>query len=163
MITALKITDQNDGSVASCSLDGTVIFWQLESPNRTLRKVKVVSIPGCENGIIDMDYLTDSNSLGVLDLNRKLHFFSLDSGSVTLSIEAAYDGNLTSISYNCLRNEVAVVDEAGEIKVFSTRDGKMLYLNQQNHARPITAIRYSPDGTRLVTGDSEGKLLIWRV
>jgi len=44
-------------------------------------------------------------------------------------IEAAYDGQLTSICYNDQRDEVAVGDDAGEIKVFSNRDGKMLHLD----------------------------------
>ena len=44
-------------------------------------------------------------------------------------MEAAYDGELTSITLNDQRHEVAVGDEAGELKIFSNLDGKIVFLD----------------------------------
>ena len=78
-------------------------------------------------------------------------------------MEAAYDGELTSITINEQRHEVAVGDEAGELKIFNNLDGKIVFLDQTSHGSAITSLAYSPDGTRLVSGDSYGKLLLWNV
>ena len=82
---------------------------------------------------------------------------------ISKQIEAAYDGQLTSICYNEARDQVAVGDDAGEIKVFDVKNGKMLHLDQMSHAVAVTSLSYSPDGAKLVSADSTGKILMWKV
>ena len=48
---------------------------------------------------------------------------------ISKQIEAAYDGQLTSLCYNEARDQVAVGDDTGEIKVFDIKNGKMLHLD----------------------------------
>jgi len=50
--------------------------------------------------------------------------------ALTKQLEAAYDGQLTTICLNEARHEVAVGDEVGEIKIFSNLDGKLVHLDQ---------------------------------
>jgi len=76
-----------------------------------------------------MCYIPTTNSIACIDVNRKLSFLQLDNMEITKQIEAAYDGQLTSICYNDHRDEVAVGDDAGEIKVFNVKDGRMLHLD----------------------------------
>jgi WD40 repeat protein len=70
---------------------------------------------------------------------------------------------LTSLCLNELSHEIAVGDEAGEIKIFSNLDGKLVYLDQISHGAPVTSLAYSPDGDRLVSGDDLGRILIWKI
>jgi len=98
-----------------------------------------------------------------IDLDRKVSFINLGTNAVEKQLEAAYDGGLTSISLNEQRHEIAVGDEAGELKVFSNLDGKLMHLDQTSHSCPITSLSYSPDGTKLLSGDGAGKLFIWKV
>ena len=62
-----------------------------------------------------------------------------------------------------MKHEIAVGDEAGEIKVFSNLDGKLVYLDSVSHGAPVVALAYSPDGARLVSGDDMGRILIWKI
>jgi WD40 repeat protein len=110
-----------------------------------------------------MAYVISSHCLATIDMSRKVQFLSIDMMEVTFSIEATYDGHLSSICYNYQRNEVAVGDESGEIKIFGCKDGKIIHIDQSCHAKPITSLGFSPDGNRLVSGDNEGKMLIWKV
>lgn len=64
---------------------------------------------------------------------------------------------------NELSHEIAVGDEAGEIKVFSNLDGKLVHLDQVAHGAAVTSLAYSPDGARLISGDEEGRILIWKI
>ena len=83
-----------------------------------------------DNGIISMTFSPGSNTLCCIDTNRKLSFLRLH-GQMEISkqIEAAYDGQLTSLCYNEARDQVAVGDDTGEIKVFDIKNGKMLHLD----------------------------------
>lgn len=56
---------------------------------------------------------------------------------------------------------VAVTDDSGEIKVFGFDDGKLLKLTNNGHATSITAVQIAPDGRRVVSGDSQGGVMIW--
>ena len=60
-----------------------------------------------------------------------------------------------------MKHEIAVGDEAGEVKVFNNLDGRLLFLDQASHGSAITSLSYSPDGNKLISGDCYGKILIW--
>ena len=70
---------------------------------------------------------------------------------------------MTSICNNDPRHEIAVGDESGEIKIFSNLDGKLVHLDQQSHGNPVSSLAFSPDGLKMISGDSLGKIIIWKV
>jgi len=125
--------------------------------------VTIPASPGDRNGVISMVYIPMTNSIACIDTQRKVTYIKIDNMAVEKQLEAAYDGALTCICLNEQRHEIAVGDEVGEIKVFSNLDGKMIFLDQMIHASAVTSLAYSPDGTRLISGDNNGKILIWNV
>ena len=48
---------------------------------------------------------------------------------ISKQLEASYDGQLTTICLNEFKHEIAVGDDAGEVKIFSNLDGKLLHLD----------------------------------
>lgn len=58
-----------------------------------------------------------------------------------------------------MKHEIAVGDDSGEIKLFSNLDGKLVHLDQTSHSSAITSLTYSPDGSKLLSGDCNGKIL----
>ena len=58
--------------------------------------------------------------------------------------------------------QIAVADESGEVKVFHFDNGQLIYLSR-GHSFPITAAQISPDGKVIVSGDSQGGIMIWKV
>ena len=142
-------------------MDGNIIVWKIQKL-QVLQKLQQVKIPPSTNGLISMAYLPYANTIAVIDTHRKLSYVSLDNMQVTQTIEAAYDGTLTTVTYNDQRDEVAVGDDSGEIKVFSNSDGRMLHLDT-SHGCAVTGLCYSPDGSKLMSGDIHGKILVWQV
>ena len=169
-ITQVCLTDaSNENRCASSSLDGTIILWHLKKFER-LEKVSIISIPFAlraddsqENGVINMVYISVSNCIACIDLDRKVSYISLENCTIEKQLQAAYDGQLTSIALSEIRHEIAVGDENGEVKIFSNLDGKLLYLDHMSHGAPVTSLSYSPDGAKLISGDHFGKILIWRI
>ena len=125
----------NENRCASASLDGIIILWHLKRFER-LEKVSIITIPfamsadqSLENGVINMVYIPVSNSIACIDLDRKVSYIGLESCTIEKQLQAAYDGQLTSICLSEIRHEIAVGDESGEIKIFSNLDGKLQYLD----------------------------------
>ena len=116
-----------------------------------------------ENGVINMVYIPVSNCIACIDLDRKVSYIGLESCTIEKQLQAAYDGQLTSICLSEIRHEIAVGDESGEIKIFNNLDGKLLHIDQMSHGSAVTSLTYSPDGTKLISGDHFGKILIWRI
>jgi WD40 repeat protein len=136
-ITQVCLVDKsNECNCASSSLDGTIIVWHLKKFER-LEKTKVITIPfsmktvdeSLENGVISMVYIPVSHSIACIDLDKKVSYVNLNDYCIEKQLQAAYDGQLTTICLSEMRHEIAVGDENGEIKVFSNLDGKLLHLD----------------------------------
>ena len=77
-----------------------------------------------------MVYIPLNQNIACIDLDKKVTYISLENNRIEKQLQAAYDGQLTAITLNEINHEIAVGDEAGEIKVFSNLDGKLLHLDQ---------------------------------
>jgi WD40 repeat protein len=47
--------------------------------------------------------------------------------------------------------------------MFNFEDGKLQRLTNNGHAAAVTAVAVSPDSKRLISGDSQGGLMIWDI
>jgi len=61
---------------------------------------------------------------------------------------------------NSDQTEIALGGPAKHVKVFSTRDAKLVH-DLKKHTDWVTAIQYSPDSVLLATGDRNGGLVVW--
>ena len=50
---------------------------------------------------------------------------------------------------------------SGDLELFRTEGYRLLARRNSAHAAPITTLGFAPDSTQLVTGDSEGTVLVW--
>lgn len=57
---------------------------------------------------------------------------------------------------------VATGDELGLLRVFTFDDGFEIH-SERVHASAITTVSISPDNTLILSGDSEGKIFLWRI
>lgn len=141
--------------VASSSLDGLIILWKLKKL-QILERVQTFTIPvAMKNGqaqpedsigILGMVFIPLSQNIACIDMDKKVTYINLENNKIEKQLQAAYDGQLTTICLNEIKHEIAVGDEAGEIKVFNNLDGKLLFLDQSAHGSAITSLGYSPDG-----------------
>lgn len=56
---------------------------------------------------------------------------------------------------------IAVGDDAGEMKLFTYNDCRLIHI-EQVHAAGISALAVSPDNTLVLSADETGQILFWR-
>lgn len=92
--------DSHDTTMATSSYDGSIIIWSLDKYRSLTKKHQLRVNKVEEANLYDMVYMSYSHGLGVIDSTRRLSLIDLDSLSITHAIEAAYDGQLTVLTYN---------------------------------------------------------------
>lgn len=141
-----SLSSGNDGKVFSAGFDDRLreIDGQTFTPASLSTKSQPKSIAVGENGFV---FLAEINGLEVVRDNQKV--FELSTSFTPSAIDA--HGSL-----------VAVGGEDAKVRLYNW-DGKSLKeagLLEGNRDL-ISAIRFSPDGTKVVAGDSKGKVLLF--
>lgn len=77
-------------------------------------------------------------------------------------VQASYEGDLNALSLSLDCQMIAVADESGEVKIFGFDDGKIMYLSS-GHSSPVTSVQISPDAKIVISGDTTGSVIIWRI
>ena len=113
--------------------------------------------PGC------VQFSRDGRLL-VVGWGRGAKFGFADVYDVATGERAARVGNeydtVLAADLNSDQTEVALGGPSKHVKVFSTRDGRLLH-DLKKHTDWVTAIQYSPDSVLLATGDRNGGLVVW--
>jgi Planctomycete cytochrome C/Anaphase-promoting complex subunit 4 WD40 domain len=91
--------------------------------------------------------------LGFADL------YDVATGERVLRVGNEYDTVLAA-DLNADQTEVALGGPGKHVKVFSTKDGKLVR-DLKKHTDWVTALEYSPDSVLLASGDRNGGLVVW--
>jgi hypothetical protein len=91
--------------------------------------------------------------LGFADL------YDVATGERVLRVGNEYDTVLAA-DLNADQTEVALGGPSKHVKVFSTKDGKLVR-DLKKHTDWVTALEYSPDSVLLASGDRNGGLVVW--
>ena len=57
-------------------------------------------------------------------------------------------------------HKVGAVSRGNELKLWDADTGRLIHAFE-DHPEPLTAVAFSPDGTRLLSGSEDGKLRLW--
>ena len=157
----------NDQQVASGSLDGNIVIWDLMSKIplsklRVLSSANAIESENIQRGILSTAYNYQHHVLMSCGQDKRITFWDMNQGKAYRIIQASYDGDLNQISLSFNNQRVAVADDNGEVKVFGFNDGKLIYINN-SHSYPVTSIRISPDSKTMISGDTSGAIFIWKL
>ena len=72
------------------------------------------------------------------------------------------EGEVHSITLSQDNELIAIGDDAGELKLFTYRDCRLIHI-ETAHAAPLSAVKISPDNTLILTGDTIGHIFFWRI
>jgi WD40 repeat protein len=131
-------------SIASSSSDNTVIIWEIATG------FLEQTIP--DYGRV-LAFSTDGANL-ILNGSYSIAIWDIASGQVLRSFDFYANISVYSPQAELLAGGHEVVELWNTITAKKTRTLEL-------HTGEITAIAFSPDGTRLASGDENGKILLW--
>ena len=121
--------------------------------------------PSLPNGatVNGLRFLTDGRRLLVTDLEEgraRVHVHDLFTGTET----AVYDGH--GEASRCAEprprsSEVASSDDAGEIHVWDSEDGRRRLRLKGQHVGPVRSLAWSQTGSLLASGGEDGTIAVW--
>ena len=138
--------------LATTSDDATLRIWDLTSGELLVQHWSGLG------GFFSVEFLPDGTTLLVTDSDDALATVDVDTGQVlTAFAGAASREAFPSISPD---GRLVASSEASVIRLWSTETGELLS-ELAGHSGAVRASAFSPDGTRLVTGGSDGTVVVW--
>lgn len=109
-----------------------------------------------ESGVNDLRYTPDGRALAISS-GESIHLWDVANQKLLRQIKAGAPFAISTDS-----SVLATGDRFGAIELWSIESGKLI-IQREGHGDRISSIAFSPDGTRLITGSSDGIGIIWDV
>lgn len=141
--------------VLTCGLDDTLraIDPKTKQYSASFAPLKVSAQP---KGVA---VLKDSSSIIVAGVNE---LFVYDGQQLKTSLKIKYESS--SVDVHPSDNEVAVGDASDKkVHIYSLKDGQLTEKKSLEHRGPVSAVKYSPDGTYLAAADANRKIVLYKV
>lgn len=151
-------TDLDGKRILTVGHDGVIRLLDREHQGRVLRTFAEQT--GAD---VHASLSPDASSVAISSTEHArtwVRLFALDSGE--LRKELTSPGVVTSLAFRPGRDELAITDKSGWVRILDLRTGQMLW-SVRGHRGLVNAVRYSPDGRRLATagGDEDKQALVW--
>jgi WD40 repeat protein/serine/threonine protein kinase len=146
-------SDPNRPVLAWVTQEGTVKICDLplkEKPRTPSGPVNVVS---------GLAFRPGGNQLALVNKDRKIEIWQIDSPRLLHSLEGPQDGDVqNAFSPDGTLLAAAGIDQT--IRVWQTRDWKEIHV-LRGHTAPVSALAFSPDGSRLASGSLDYTVKLW--
>ncbi|HKI21323.1 MAG TPA: WD40 repeat domain-containing protein, partial [Isosphaeraceae bacterium] len=169
IVTALAFCPDRPSELISTGQDGTVRVWDVLTGAELRRSVSDASTPAPVLWSLSVSPIFDSNGMRNIitgDAKGKLAFWDLDSLRKLREVQGNA-GDLLSVRYSPSGKECAgaagrllrLWDSGGN----STGDLATPGIKPDDEKFSITDLAYSPDGSQIACGASNGRIYIWDV
>jgi COMPASS component SWD3 len=153
-----------DGSrVASASADKTVRVWSVADGTQ------LCVLVGHERGCSDVAWTSDGRYLASASDDKNLHLWDVDPSSPhyarTVRVFAGHTSHVFCCDVNsrCGADNILASGSVDEtVRMWDVRHGVCLNVLPA-HSDPVTGVKFSPDGTVLLTCSYDGMIRAWAV
>jgi sugar lactone lactonase YvrE len=162
----VTLDDPGDGAGAEAFSPGGQVLADADSVlNRvylwdtaTGRAAGTLTAPG-PGGIDGVAFSPDGKLLAAGDNNKHVYVWDVTTGHLTLTLaNASIDGGVAFSPDGKLLAAAGVTGSGGLTYLWNTATGKKVATLRDPDGQSVNAVAFNPDGTLLVTGDSDGSV-----
>mmetsp|Transcript_1070 Transcript_1070/g.3018 ORF Transcript_1070/g.3018 Transcript_1070/m.3018 type:complete len:620 (-) Transcript_1070:134-1993(-) len=151
-VWAIRVTG-DDASAVSASSDGSCIIWDLANKTRKLCLFESTLFK-------NIVYHPDESQLLTVGSDRKVAYWDTFDGQAIRVLEGSMEGELSTIAISKSGSHYVTGGEERLLKLWDYDKGVCEHVGV-GHSGSITCSAISPDQTFIVSGGSEGAILIW--
>ena len=171
--------DERGQLLASGSHDGAVKLWLVPSGERVLTLKCVDSDDGGgadQHPVTDLAWaprevdgclrLVAASVTGALTLWHLARVRRDDGCGVSIDVAKTIrvfgpDGGVASVAFDVESRQLAIGSDAGDVTLWSARDGEVLRAPRRRHKKAINDLAFHPSGWQLVSGSADGVARVW--
>jgi WD40 repeat protein len=155
--TAAALPDAAQGTMAIGLYNGDVMFWKV-SGARMLWHWKASAV--IKAGVSSMRFSQDGQWLAVLWRDGKVGIFSVQRGGNPIISEGS---GVSAVAFVPQHPEWLMEGMSdGKVELWRWQEGE-LSQPVQAHREAVVSLNFSVDGARMVSGSSDGTIVIWRM
>ncbi len=150
---------KDSNTLTSVAYNGITTFWDLKTQRKTNFQTKWHS-----NGLFNVAFSPDGTRLAIGN-QQLIHFTDVQTGGELASL-AEPEHSIVSVTAVSPDGKTVALNSQGGIRLWNTETGKILNMplnipHNDMFAQTISALIFSRDGKKLVSGDSQGNVQIW--
>jgi serine/threonine protein kinase/WD40 repeat protein len=136
------------------------------SPDNDVRVWDVITggleanLTGHGDEVTAVSWGSDLNIVASSGLETNLKLWHVAEGEEAYNYPLNAQGAVLDIAWSPDGRTIAVVGQTGWVQLRPPDPGE-LTINLIEHASPVNTVAWSPDGSRFVTGDNSGLILLW--
>ncbi len=149
-------------TLASGDDSGQILLWDVSHPHEP---EQALDLEGHENAVLALDFSPDGERLASGSADNTLRLWTVDTGEEVGQPLTDHTGWVSAVQYSA----------DGQLLVSASYDGTLILRDPitgrrltdvpplNAHSGRVTMFAISPDSAHLLTGDSDGNLLVWNV
>jgi WD40 repeat protein/DNA-binding SARP family transcriptional activator len=150
-----SVAFSHDGRLVAATGDGpATVVWEVRT-----HKIDKLLRPERKRGNIGVNFSYDDRTVGTAGGDGRLRLYDVQTGRRIATLPTPRNSTLQDLDFSSDGRWVAAAGLGEKVFVWDLRTRSLV--RTMRHGQLIFAIRFSPDGKRIATGDDKGSVDFW--
>jgi WD40 repeat protein/DNA-binding SARP family transcriptional activator len=149
-----SVVFSHDGRLIAATGDGATVVWNVRT-----HEVEHVLRPERKTGNVGVNFSADDRLVGTAGGDGRIRLYDARTGRRIASLPTPHNSTLQDLDFSSDGRWVAAAGLGEKVFVWDLRTLSLARVIP--HGQLIFAIRFSPDGKRITTGDNKGNIDFW--
>ncbi len=153
----LSVAFSPDGqTLASSSVDGTIILWALDQPNAA-----PVVLSGHEDEVTSVAFSPDGQILASGSRDKTVRLWDLGQSNAKPIVLAGHEAGVTSLAFSSDGQTLATGSEDKMVRLWNLGQPNAEPFILEGHKGNVTSVAFSPDSQTLASGSADKTVIVW--
>jgi WD40 repeat protein len=149
-----SVVFSHDGRLIAATGDGATLVWNVRT-----HKIEHVLRPERKTGNVGVNFSADDRVVGTAGGDGRVRLYDTRTGRRIASLPTPHNSTLQDLDFSSDGRWLAAAGLGEKVFIWNLRARSLQ--RAIPHGQLIFAIRFSPDGKRIATGDNKGNVDFW--